>query len=299
MGTIVEATAIATADDRSQSASAIELANAAARACLERADRTPDDVQLLINAGVYLDRNISEPAIAALIQEDIGANPDIQPGAGQGTLSFDVRNGACGMLTGMYLVDGLLASGTVQCGMVVGGDVNPEPGISEGFGFPAAAGAVVLSWDHSRPGLTAFKFKTFPEFVDEFQSFIAWDEAPGNGHGRNALTVEIDEHYRAHALACAESTVHELAAENGLDLAEVDLLIATASVPDFAAALGHKLGITQARIASLSDGFAGAHTAAPAIARERVQSLQPGTPRTALVVSAGAGITVVAALHRA
>jgi 3-oxoacyl-[acyl-carrier-protein] synthase-3 len=297
MGTVVEATATAIADEPSQPASAIELADAAARACLERAGRSPEDVQLLINAGVYLDRNISEPAIAALIQEDIGANPEIQPGVGQGTLSFDVRNGACGILTGMYLVDGLLASGTIQCGMVVGGDVDPEPGVSQAFEFPAAAGAVVLSWDDSRPGLTAFKFKTFPEFADEFQSFIAWDEAPGNGQGRNLLTVEIDDRYPAHALACAESTVRELTAEERFDLAEVDLLIATASVPDFAAALGERLGITQARIASLSDGFGSAHTAAAAIAREPVLPA-PGTSRTALVVSAGAGITVVAALHR-
>ncbi|HUO71638.1 MAG TPA: hypothetical protein VMU39_12760 [Solirubrobacteraceae bacterium] len=142
------------AEEPSGSQSAVELADTAARACLERAERTPDDVQLLINAGVYLDRNISEPAIAALIQEDIGANPEIQPGAGQGTFSFDVRNGACGLLTGMYLVDGLLASGTVQCGIVVAGDVDPEPGVSEGYAFPAAAGAVVLSSHDDRPGLS-------------------------------------------------------------------------------------------------------------------------------------------------
>ncbi len=297
MGTIVEATAVATADDRSVSPSAIELADEAARACLERAGRGPNDVQLLINTGIYLDRNISEPAIAALIQEDIGANPEVQPGAGQGTLSFDVRNGACGILTGMYLVDGLLASGTVECGMVVGGDVDPEPGVSEGFGFPAAAGAVVLSWDDSRPGLTAFKFKTFPEFGEEFRSYVEWQQDGGNSHGRNVLTVEIDEHYPIHAIACAESTVRELAAEEEFDLADIDLLIATASVPDFADALGQRLGISSARVASLSDGFAGAHTAAPAIAREAVQPT-PGTSRTALVVSTGAGITVVAALHR-
>jgi Transposase DDE domain len=163
MGTIIEAvatataTATATADDGPASSTAVELTGAAAGRCLDRAGRRADDVQLLINAGVYLDRNISEPAIAALIQEDIGANLEIRPGAGQGTLSFDVRNGACGLLSGVYLVDGLLASGTVECGMVVGGDADPEPGISEGFGFPATAGAILLGSDDSRPGLSAFK----------------------------------------------------------------------------------------------------------------------------------------------
>lgn len=293
MGTIIEATATATADGRSRSASAIELADAAARECLERADRSPDDLQLLINAGVYLDQTISEPAVASLIQEDIGANPKIEPGVGQGTLSFDVRDGACGLLTGMYLIDGLLASGTVQRGMVVGGDV--DSGTSEGFGFPPAAGAVLLSSDDSRLGLTAFKFETFPEFADDFQSYVAWHEK-GNGQGRNTLTVEIDDHYLAHALEAADSTVRELATENGLDLAEVDLVVATASVPDFATALTRRLGVSSARTASPSDGLAGAHTAAPAIA---LGSIELAASRTALLVCAGAGITVVAALYRA
>ena len=295
MGTIIEATAIATADDRSRGPSAVELADSAVRACLQRAGRGPDDLQLLINAGVYLDKNISEPAIAALIQEDIGANPEIQPGGGQGTLSFDVRNGACGLLTGMYLADGLLASETIQCAMVVGADADPEPGLSEGFGLPAAGGAVLLRRDDSLAGLTAFNFKTFPEFAQEFQCSIAWHEHPGGRRGRNTLTVEIDDRYREDALRCADTTVRELAAEQRLDLAEVDLLIATASVPGFAAALAHRAGITGARVASPANGLARAHTAAPAVALE---SAQLAASRTALLVSAGAGITVVAALYR-
>ncbi|HVP04018.1 MAG TPA: hypothetical protein VMT10_15735 [Solirubrobacteraceae bacterium] len=294
MGTIIEAAAAATADDRATAPSAVELADAAARACLERAGRGPDDLQLLINAGVYLDRNISEPAIAALIQEDIGANPDIRPGGGQGTLSFDVRNGACGLLTGMYLVDGLLASGTVTCGIVVGADVDPEPGVSEGFCFPGVAGAILLVSDDTRPGLTAFKLKTFPEFAGDFESHVAWHQRAGDGQGRNLLTVDIDEQYGAHALECAEATVRELAGEEGLDLAQVDLLVATASVPGFADALARRLGIT-APAAGSSEALARAHTAAPAIALE---SAPLAASRTTLLVSAGAGLSVTAAVYR-
>jgi len=58
------------------------LADEAARACLERAGRTADDVNLLINAGDYLDRNVSEPAITAPIQEDIGAPRTCEPAGG-------------------------------------------------------------------------------------------------------------------------------------------------------------------------------------------------------------------------
>ena len=296
MGTIIEATATATAD---RPPGALKLADAAARSCLERANRSADEVDLLINAGVYEDKSISEPAIASLIQEDIGANPEQQNGVGQGTFSFDVRNGACGLLTGIHLVDGMLASGTVELGMVVASDMDPEPGVSEGFVFPAVGGAILLSADDSRPGFSSFEFETFPDFADLFQSYMDWQEdAPGGEipHGGNVLTVEIAESYATRAVECAESTARQLLAANGVDLNELDLLVATASVPGFADGLAKRLGVSLDRVASPSDDLAGAHTAAPAVALESVR-LEGG--RTALFVSAGAGITVVAALYRA
>ena len=298
MGTIIEASATATADGGSPS-EALTLADAAACSCLERAHRTANEVDLLINAGVYQDRNISEPAIASLIQEDIGANPQQLPGAGQGTFSFDVRSGACGVLSGIYLIDGMLASGTVEVGLVVAADVDPDPGISDGFGFPAVGGAVLLSADDSRPGFTAFEFATFPEFADLFQSSVDWQEdARGeqSQHGRNVLTVEVAESYAARALECAESTARDLAAVEALDLTQVDLLVATASVPEFADALAARLGVSGERVASPPHRLAGAHTAAPVVALESAR-LEAG--RTALFVSAGAGITVAVALYQA
>ena len=143
MGTIIEASATATAHYRPFGPGALKLADTAARSCLERASRTADELDLLVNAGVYHDKTMNEPALASLIQEDIGANPVHPPGAGHGTFSFDIANGACGLLTGIHLVDGMLASGTVELGMVVASDMNPEPGISHGFDFPAVGGAVL------------------------------------------------------------------------------------------------------------------------------------------------------------
>ena len=102
--------------------------------------------------------------------------------------------------------------------MVVAADIDPEPGVSEGFGFPAVGGAVLLSADDSRAGFTAFRFATFPEFAELFQSYVDWQEDARGGlerHGRNILTVEIAESYAARALECAESTARELAARTG------------------------------------------------------------------------------------
>ena len=300
MGTIIEATATAVAQERSMAPGALESVDAAARFCLDRAGRTAGELDLLINVGVYHDKILSEPAFASLIQEDIGANLSQPPDAGHGTFSFDVSNGACGLLTGIQLVDGMLASGTADLGMVVASDMDPEPGVSRGFEFPAVGGAVLLSADDSRAGFTAFQFATFPEYADLFQGYVDWQEDAGRGldahPGRNFLTVEIAESYSARALECAEATARELAAAQALDLAEVDLLVATASVPGFAEALAGRLGVPGDRVASPSDGLGRAHTAAPAVAMDSV-GLPEGS--TTLFVSVGAGITVAAALYRA
>jgi 3-oxoacyl-[acyl-carrier-protein] synthase-3 len=300
MGTIIEATATARAHHRPFAPGALKLADAAAHLCLERAERAPDELDVLINAGVYHDKLLNEPALAALIQEDIGANPDQHPGAGQGTFSFDISNGACGLLTGIHLMDGLLASGTVNLGMVVASDIDPQPGASEGFIFPAAGGAFLLSSDDSRLGFTAFRFATFPEFADLFESYVDWHAEARRGlahHGRNILSVEIAESYCARALDCAESTVRELAVAQALELNEIDLLVATASVPGFADGLAQRLGLPAERIAVAPEGgIDHTHTAAPAFALE---SGALGAAQTALFVSVGAGITVAAAIYRA
>jgi 3-oxoacyl-[acyl-carrier-protein] synthase-3 len=80
MGTIIEATATAVAQERSMAPGALESVDAAARSCLDRAGRTAGELDLLINVGVYHDKILSEPAFASLIQEDIGANLSQPPG---------------------------------------------------------------------------------------------------------------------------------------------------------------------------------------------------------------------------
>ena len=114
--------------------------------------------------------------------------------------------------------------------------------------------------------------------------------------GRHLLTVEIAESYAGRALDCAEATARELTTAQAVDLGDVDLLVATASVPGFAGSLARRLGVSAERVASPSNGVAGAHTAAPAFALESVR-LQAA--QTTLFVSAGAGITGAAAIYRA
>ncbi len=85
--------------------------------------------------------------------------------------------------------------------------------------------------------------------------WIGTQDARGalSGQGRNVLSVEIAESYAARALECAESTARELAGAQALDVGEVDLLVATASVPGFADALAARLGVSGERVAPSPD----------------------------------------------
>ena len=301
MGTTIEAVACVSGGGRHPLArGARKLTDAAARGCLARCGRTASDLDLLVNAGIYHDRNLGEPALAALIQEDVGANPGHPPIGGHGTFSFDLYNAACGVLTGAFVADGFLRSRAISLAMVVAGEADPAPRETRGFAFPAAGAALALAWRDDRPGFTDFRFETFPAFADLFRSEVAWEaRAAHHGRtGRNVLTVDIAGAYRDRALDCAEEATKAFLDQTGVVPDDVGLFVATGSVPDFGDDLAIRLGVDPSRVAAPQPPLAAAHTVAPIAALDAATSdgrffLSPLT----LFVSAGAGITVANALY--
>ena len=189
MGTIIEASATSVAHQRSMSPGSLELADTAARcvpgprAPVGRRARPADQ------RGRLPRPHPQRTGVRGL--DPGGHRREPEPAARREprrTVSFDVYNGACGLLTGIQLVDGMLASGTAKLGMVVASDIDPEPDVSRGFSFPAVGGAVLLSADDSRAGFTAFQSATFPEYAELFQSYASWREDAARGlaqHGRD------------------------------------------------------------------------------------------------------------------
>src|ERR1051325_1435455 len=125
---------------------------------------------MLINAGIYREDSMGEPALAALIQEDIGANPGEPPVGGDGTFSFDLLNGACGVITAIQLESGLLRSGVIRLGAIVTSDVEPDAGSQGAAPLRPAGGAMLLGWDDATAGFTDFYTETFPEYADLYTS---------------------------------------------------------------------------------------------------------------------------------
>jgi 3-oxoacyl-[acyl-carrier-protein] synthase-3 len=268
--------------------SAHGLADAVARRALDGAGLPATGVDLLINAGLYHDRNLGEPALAALIQEDIGANPEDPHAGGHGTFSFDVANGSCGMLTGLQVADGFLRAGTIRHALIVASDARPARRLAPGFPFAPTGAAIVCGWRPDGRGIQAFRFASPPA-------------GPGGGlratvvfaGGRNRLTISEEAGFAAAAGAWAGEVADKLLADHGLHAGDVDVVVANPLTGSFLDALAERLGVDRARMAEPASGRE-AHTAGLGMALAATD-LDTGT---ALLVSAGAGPVAGAALLR-
>jgi 3-oxoacyl-[acyl-carrier-protein] synthase III len=290
MGTRIDSIAVVSGGLRRRH-SARRLADAAARACLTDANVAASDVDLLVNAGMYRDGNLGEPALAALIQEDIDANPGDPPVGGPGTFSFDVANGSCGVLTGLQLVDGLLATGTAGRALVVASDANPGRGMTRTFPFGATGGAALCDWDDATQGFTGFRWAVHPEFAELLVADVRFD-----GH-RNVLDVREAPEFAARAAICGADVAAKLLADHGLTTCDVDAVIACPLSHGFVAALADAMDLSREQI--VDPPSRGAHTAALLISlRSVLHDPDARSARTLLFVAAGAGITIGTALYR-
>ncbi|MFS8586158.1 MAG: 3-oxoacyl-ACP synthase [Acidimicrobiia bacterium] len=265
------------------------LAVAAARRALRRAGLTPADVDLLVNAGLYHERLLGEPALAALVQDDLGANPDDPHPGGHGTFSFDVADGSCGMLTGLRVADGFLRTGAVDHALVVASDADPGRGLAPGFPFAPVGAAVVCGRGEGTGGIAGFRASTGSPPGPTLTATVAFDGR------RNRLTVTRPAGADAAAGALAGDVAGALLADRGLTPDDLDLVVANPLTAEFLGALADRLGVPPARVGRPRDGRP-VHTAGLAVALEAAAPAAGLAGRTALLVSGGAGPAAVAAL---
>ena len=301
MGVVIASVGTATPDGL-RSHGARRLADAAIRACLDGSSYDAPDIDVLVNAGVYRERGLGEPALAALVQQDVHANDHRpQPGS-HGTFSFDIDNAACGVLTGVDIVRGLLESGTAALGLVVASDSGANPVQARRMPYREAGAAVLLERDDTDDGFVDVRSRTFPEYAELSEGYWAWmprrRRRPGGRAGRNRLVVVERPGFRARAVDCAAVVARDLLAANGVAAADLDLLVASPQ-PGFADPLADRLGVAHTVVVHVDEKSARTHSAQPLLALDT--AMRTGVwsrARTILFVSAGSGITVTAALYR-
>lgn len=289
MGMLIDRVAIAERGWRSRH-SALRLAVTSAEACLRQAGRTAHEVDLLVNAGIYRDRNLAEPALAALIQQDIGANPEEPHENAHGTFSFDIANGTCGVLTALQIVDGFLTSRVIDCALVVASDADPGHRQSEDFPFTPSGASLLCSWSDDSRGLGKTYWENLSEPTDSFTATVGLL----GGH-RNILRIHQTPSADAHYAEAATLAVSRCLRESHLTIEDIDNIAAAPARPGFRAALADRLGVSPESITVGDDE--GMHTAALASAFHRASETVGGTGLI-LLVAAGAGVTAGAALYR-
>jgi len=94
-----------------------DVAAQAGQRALERAGKSPGDVDLLVNTSVC--RDYLEPATAALVGGRIGVP--------RTTMCFDVANACLGFLNGMTLAANMIELGQIQTALIVDGESSREP----------------------------------------------------------------------------------------------------------------------------------------------------------------------------
>lgn len=288
MGTTIDNVRVSTGHLRHRT-SATGHADIAVRRCLAAADVAPSDVDLLINAGLYRDRNLGEPALAALIQDDVHMNADDPHPGSHGTFSFDVANGVCGPLSALQVTDGFLRAGAIRRAVVVASDANPGHRLAPAFPFAPGGAAALCGWEPGRTGLGPFRWLSRPEDGDTFRATVDF------AGGRNLLHVDIDERFAEHAAIAAAKVADEVTSDAGFTPSLLDLVVIAPGDPIFVDAFCAASGIRPEHVVAPGPTV---HTAGLLVAfHEAEASGRIPAGATVLLVAAGAGITAGAVLY--
>jgi 3-oxoacyl-[acyl-carrier-protein] synthase III len=203
------------------------LATGAARDCLAHSMHQASDIEMLINTSITRSKGgfsqSFEPPLSLYIKQAIGAARAV---------SFDLSNACAGMLTGVFLLQDLIARGEISCGMVVSGEYishlswNAAQQVRSLFSQQLAsltlgdAGAAVIveRASHSVPGIEVIGFTTLAEHS---RLCLAFPSTVGPGaqmYTRSRTLQKV-------AIQDMPALVAEVIGEAGIDLADIDYLI--------------------------------------------------------------------------
>ncbi|MFD7903636.1 hypothetical protein ACFV4G_15475 [Kitasatospora sp. NPDC059747] len=317
MATVITSAARAPADG---SGSSIGHPAAAGRACLERAGLAPADVDVLVNVGVYRDSNIVEPSVAALIQKRLGINLDyLRSPERRAAFSFDLMNGACGVLNAVQAADALLATGGARRVMVVCADTHPSSDASRAgtpaFPYASTGAALLLERTDDGRGFGRVHHRSLPG-GHGVNGYLPLPDVGADG--RTSIVVDRDDDALDRMLDLAADSVRtvlsttdgtENGTENGTDAGpdagrarlalDRTLLVTSQPSPGFAARLAKRLGLAADAAVTVEGVHGDPHTSA--LVHGYLQALDTGRLAghdQVLFLAVGAGLTSAASLYR-
>ena len=269
----------------------IEHAVMAASACLHNSTSGLDEIDLLVNVGNYRDNNLCEPSVAALIQHELGINLNpLKYPVQSHTFSFDLMNGACGMLSALQVVDAILNAKGLTRALIVSGDCHPSTKSAEDFPIHHAGAALLLERS-STEGFSRFAFQTTPSFEGQ-SGYLDLDTH--KLQSRYSLSLE-DSTDTEHQFSFAQKVIQSHIEQHNIEPSSTKLLVSHHD-SSLVNRLSSTLGMTLASGTNSLLHIGNIHTAGLGFGLHKsIQELQQSD---VLCVSIGSGITVGCALYR-
>ena len=298
MGAIIKETAVSSDENISSS---IDHAVNAAQQCILNSGIDKNDIDLIINIGIYRDENISEPAMAPLIQKRLGINTNYSKG--RNTFSFDLINGGCGFLYAARVVDSLFKNNAIRKALIVSSDMHPSQKQVADFPFTHIGAAVLLEKSETyRKGFQEFGFRTAKNDYDGITGYN--DIYKCGNDGRNRVIIDVSKDYSSRLKKFTVDSLkvfyQKYDAAGLIDVSKLKLLT---SVParGFAKSIVDSISAMKENknpVICLYDEYGDPHSSALSIAfHTAFKERRIEKDDLVLFIGAGSGLTVAAGLY--
>ena len=287
MGTIIKATGISTDNAiKSSNENAVE----AGRQCIEDAGIDVNDIDLVINVGIYRDENMLEPAMAAFAQKGLGIKPDyVKSQPFNAAFSLDLMNSACGIINAIQTADAMFKSRQIKYALIVSGDAHPSNKDLESFPYASIGAAMLLEYSDDKKGFQDFNFKHSPTTEHSVRGYLDFNNLTEPAKER--LTVDMPVKYKEKLLEFASESVEEYLKSYHLNRDTIKLV-----TPQVEAGFGHEVAkrtnIKDDAILDLYKEYGDAHSSALTMAYHlgSKKGLYNNNDNL-LFIAAGAGLT--------
>ena len=263
----------------------------AGKECINKSTYNSADIQILINAGIFRDNHVFEPAIAALIQDKLKINRSF---TGTQSFTFDLINGGIGMLNSLHIIDSMIKSGTLRIGMAVSSEANSDSKPDPNFKYPHTGAALILDISpSSEKGFGSFLFKTFEEYKNLSTATLELHKKYGR------IKLEQKTEFIDACLECASKVFHELLKEEDLTCDDIDLVIPSQLSDNFIKGLPGYINIPEEKILDIHKEFGGdTHTTSMVIGlKSAIDKGLVGAGQTVAFLGATSGINVGSAIY--
>jgi 3-oxoacyl-[acyl-carrier-protein] synthase III len=281
--------------------STVKHAKIATNNCMKGQDIKLEDIQLLINACSYRDKNIGEPAMASIIQKKLNLNKDPLKNISEdnliqkSTFSFDVINGACGFLQGIQVASAFLKNQTFTNAIVITSNIHPSGKKNNSFPFLPNATATLLTYSaENNQGLGDIYVRTSDDDYTGIKGYLNVNTM--GKKGRQTVTVEIDNDYLQKLKDFTIVHLKNFMQKNNVDLSKYKKIFITEPSGTFIDEISSLIGLDKSKFVSVYEKYKNAHSSAVPLALDyAMETNQFKKGDNLLFINTGSGLTVAIA----